>query len=119
MAWCPKCKCEYVEGVTKCADCGIDLVEQLEEKKEMSDWDREIAARVKVMMMEENAADNQNAEVANEESVPEKNQEINSEALTDDAEEEPEEEETPEEEKPSTEEPHNSETPSEGIVDGI
>ena len=31
----------------------------------------------------------------------------------------PTEEEIPEEEKPSTQEPHNSETPSEGIVDGI
>lgn len=23
---CPKCKCEYEEGYTKCNDCGIDLV---------------------------------------------------------------------------------------------
>lgn len=29
--WCPKCKNEYVPGITKCADCGIDLVESLEE----------------------------------------------------------------------------------------
>ena len=27
--WCPKCKTEYVNGITKCADCGIDLVESL------------------------------------------------------------------------------------------
>ena len=30
MAWCPKCKCEYVEGVTVCADCGSELVDHLD-----------------------------------------------------------------------------------------
>ena len=30
MAWCPKCKCEYVEGVTVCADCGCELVDHLD-----------------------------------------------------------------------------------------
>lgn len=29
MAWCPKCKNEYREGITVCADCGIPLVEEL------------------------------------------------------------------------------------------
>lgn len=29
--WCPKCKNEYVAGITKCADCGVLLVEALEE----------------------------------------------------------------------------------------
>lgn len=32
--WCPKCKNEYREGITVCADCGIDLVEFLDESKE-------------------------------------------------------------------------------------
>lgn len=27
--WCPKCKTEYIDGITKCADCGVDLVEEL------------------------------------------------------------------------------------------
>ena len=27
--WCPKCKAEYNPGVTKCAECGIPLVEAL------------------------------------------------------------------------------------------
>lgn len=27
---CPNCKCEYVRGVTQCADCGIPLVDALE-----------------------------------------------------------------------------------------
>lgn len=34
MAWCPKCKSEYVEGVTVCADCGCELVESLEREQE-------------------------------------------------------------------------------------
>ncbi len=30
MPWCPKCKNEYREGVTVCADCGVELNETLE-----------------------------------------------------------------------------------------
>lgn len=28
MAWCPKCKNEYREGITVCADCGCALVDE-------------------------------------------------------------------------------------------
>ena len=31
MPWCPKCKNEYVEGIKVCTDCGVDLVEALDE----------------------------------------------------------------------------------------
>lgn len=31
MPWCPKCRDEYVEGVTVCADCGVALVDELPE----------------------------------------------------------------------------------------
>jgi hypothetical protein len=27
---CPSCKCEYIRGVTQCADCGVALVDALE-----------------------------------------------------------------------------------------
>lgn len=33
MAWCPKCKSEYVAGITKCADCGCELVDELREEE--------------------------------------------------------------------------------------
>lgn len=32
MPWCPKCKEEYREGITVCAECGETLVEALEEE---------------------------------------------------------------------------------------
>jgi len=28
MPWCPKCKTEYREGITHCADCKVELVEE-------------------------------------------------------------------------------------------
>lgn len=34
MAWCPKCKNEYVEGIRVCADCGSELVEALPSETE-------------------------------------------------------------------------------------
>lgn len=31
MPWCPKCKAEYREGFTKCSDCKVELVSELDE----------------------------------------------------------------------------------------
>lgn len=31
MPWCPKCKNEYVEGITVCVDCGAELVDSLDD----------------------------------------------------------------------------------------
>jgi hypothetical protein len=33
---CPKCKCEYIDGVTHCAECDVDLVESLAEARDGS-----------------------------------------------------------------------------------
>lgn len=33
MAWCPKCKCEYEDHVSVCAECSIDLTNHLENIK--------------------------------------------------------------------------------------
>lgn len=34
MPWCPKCRCEYVDGVLNCNDCGENLVPYLEENND-------------------------------------------------------------------------------------
>ena len=41
MPWCPKCKTEYREGFTVCADCGSELVEEepVEAADEEAGWD--------------------------------------------------------------------------------
>lgn len=31
--FCPKCKAEYKEGITRCAECGVDLVADLEKEE--------------------------------------------------------------------------------------
>lgn len=39
MPWCPKCKNEYREGISVCSECGIALVESLENEKEQEKED--------------------------------------------------------------------------------
>ncbi len=29
MPFCPRCRCEYIEGQTECADCSVTLVDEL------------------------------------------------------------------------------------------
>ncbi|MBD5475181.1 MAG: hypothetical protein HDR17_04235 [Lachnospiraceae bacterium] len=36
MPWCPVCKSEYREGIERCAECKVELVDQLEDEKEQS-----------------------------------------------------------------------------------
>lgn len=80
MAWCPVCKCEYVDGIKVCADCGCELVEKLEEKKEdgfdddgvisqVSSFDLSYLAPPSVICFEENEETKEAEE--NKESVEE------------------------------------------------
>ena len=44
MPWCPSCKTEYIEGITKCADCDSKLVQVLEPeilKDSLKEWDNQ------------------------------------------------------------------------------
>lgn len=52
MAWCPKCKCEYVEGITVCADCECELVEKLPEEGEDSEITQQEALAMMQVMLE-------------------------------------------------------------------
>ena len=49
--WCPKCKTEYIDGITKCADCGVDLVEELPATSydDLSGETREKLSHIKVV----------------------------------------------------------------------
>lgn len=42
--WCPKCKMEYREGITVCADCGTELVEELEDLVDVCEIKGELSA---------------------------------------------------------------------------
>lgn len=41
---CPNCKCEYIKGVTECADCGVPLVNALEPRQPGFSEDARIVA---------------------------------------------------------------------------
>ncbi|HET6143779.1 MAG TPA: hypothetical protein VFE02_09725 [Candidatus Acidoferrales bacterium] len=34
---CPNCKCQYIKGVTQCADCGVPLVDKLDANPETAE----------------------------------------------------------------------------------
>ncbi|HUU00790.1 MAG TPA: hypothetical protein VM425_05045 [Myxococcota bacterium] len=37
MPFCPVCLCEFREGFTRCNNCGVDLVDHLEQEMELSE----------------------------------------------------------------------------------
>jgi hypothetical protein len=41
---CPNCKCEYIRGVTQCADCGVALVPGLEPQEKIPSEDVRIVS---------------------------------------------------------------------------
>ena len=40
MPWCPVCKNEYREGIERCAECKVTLVDSLEEETENGEQER-------------------------------------------------------------------------------
>lgn len=34
MSWCSKCKAEYIDGVTRCGDCDVELIDEKSETEE-------------------------------------------------------------------------------------
>ena len=56
MAWCPKCKSEYVEGMTRCADCNCELVDSLQEQQKMTAWEEEVTLRAIQLKQKEEQA---------------------------------------------------------------
>lgn len=59
MAWCPVCKCEYKEGITKCADCKVELVDSLE-NVDVSELTEEETIAVAEELLGEEATENKN-----------------------------------------------------------
>lgn len=66
MPWCPKCKNEYYEGIKVCADCGVELVDSLEEWEKAEREAKEAALREQLAayreMLEEEENDGENTE---------------------------------------------------------
>lgn len=65
MPWCPKCRNEYVEGITKCADCGTELVDELP-KEEDSFLTEEQIARAKALLEKQNREEHADCEEPDE-----------------------------------------------------
>lgn len=68
--WCPKCKNEYVAGITACVDCGCELVEDLEafEKQEAAKNLEAFQDRMD-FTISENEASNDNADAFTDDAV--------------------------------------------------
>lgn len=50
MPWCPVCKNEYREGIRLCAECKVELVDQLEEEQDAGPDEQEEMARLRAML---------------------------------------------------------------------
>ena len=39
--WCPHCKAEYIQGIYRCPECDVDLVDRLPDKEEKQIIDKD------------------------------------------------------------------------------
>lgn len=67
MSWCPVCKNEYREGIERCAECKVELVDHLEDQT-ADQKELEKTAIMRAML----AAQSDGADQAGEEEIPEK-----------------------------------------------
>lgn len=67
MPWCPVCKNEYREGIERCAECKVELVDHLEDQT-ADQKELEKTAIMRAML----AAQSDGADQACEEEIPEK-----------------------------------------------
>lgn len=51
--WCPNCKTEYVNGVTRCSDCGVALVNELTKAVDFSELSEETKEKLAHMKARE------------------------------------------------------------------
>lgn len=58
MAWCPKCKEEYREGITVCAECGTELVENIPEERQEEETTEEVVGEEPEKPIDSDARDN-------------------------------------------------------------
>lgn len=50
MPYCPKCRCEFIDGVKTCNDCGVELVDELppddqEDGENQVEWEKVLNVR--------------------------------------------------------------------------
>lgn len=57
MPWCPKCRNEYIAGITKCADCGSELVDELPQEDEAAELTREQILRAELLLRKQKEAE--------------------------------------------------------------
>ncbi len=69
MPWCPVCKNEYREGIERCAECKVELVDHLEDEKQTAERKEQEKLAVMQAML---AAERDRAKQDDEEAIPEK-----------------------------------------------